>query len=73
MRESRLLADSIDAVGETGEYPVFSPPPLKHSCDGTGETGVRVDSVTFFQLAVLDADDDARVTSGAGRRSGIMI
>jgi hypothetical protein len=34
---------------------------------------VRVHSVTFFQLAVLDAEDDARVTRGAGRSGGIWI
>jgi hypothetical protein len=41
------------------------------SSDGTADTGVRVDSVIFFQLTLLDAEDDALVVSGAGLRSGI--
>jgi hypothetical protein len=32
-----------------------------------------VSSVTFFQLALLDADDDVLVASGAGLNSGICI
>lgn len=41
--------------------------------DGTAETGVRVDSVAFFQLALLDAPDVTRVVRGGGLRSGICI
>lgn len=37
------------------------------------ETGLKVFSVTFFQLALLDADEDARVAREAGLKSGIWI
>lgn len=43
------------------------------AADGTAEIGVRVSSVTFFQLRLLEADDEARAASGAGLRLGIWI
>ena len=61
-------------AGDTGVYPVFSPvTSVVSSADGTGETGYVVFSVTFFQLALLDADEEALVASGAGFKSGIWI
>lgn len=67
------IALALDAVGEMGVYPVFSPHVVGVPSDGTADTGVRVVSVTFFQLALLDASDGARVVRGAGLRSGICI
>ena len=57
------MALALEAVGEIGVYPVFSPlvvgvPPTVPS-DGTADTGVRVDSDIFFQLTLLDASDGA--------------
>lgn len=63
----------LDAVGEFGEYPVLPASADFSSCDGTVETGLSVVSVTFFQLALLDADEEVRVASGAGLKSGIWI
>jgi len=61
-------------AGDTGVYPVFSlRTSTLSSADGTGETGCVVFSVTCFQLAVLEADDEARVAKGAGFKSGIWI
>lgn len=61
----------LDVVGEFGEYPVLPSSTDFSSCEGTVETGLSVVSVTFFQLALLEADDDVRVASGAGLKSGI--
>jgi hypothetical protein len=63
----------FDVVGEFGEYPVLPSSPDFSSCEGTVETGLSVVSVTFFQLALLEADEEVRVASGAGLKSGIWI
>lgn len=41
--------------------------------DGTADTGVRVNSVIFFQLALLEAVEDDLVLRGGGCRSGMEI
>jgi hypothetical protein len=64
------LGLSFEAVGE---YPVLPSSTTFSSCEGTVDTGLRVFSVTFFQLALLEADEDVRVASGAGLKSGIWI
>lgn len=61
----------LEAVGELGEYPVFPSSLDFSSCDGTVETGFRGFSVTFLQLPLLDAEEDALVASGTGLISGI--
>jgi hypothetical protein len=61
----------FDVVGEFGEYPVLPSSSDFSSCEGTVETGLSVVSVTFFQLASLEADEEVRVTNGAGLKSGI--
>jgi len=61
----------LDVVGEFGEYPVLPSSPDFSSCEGTVDTGLSVVSVTFFQLALLEAEEDVRVASGAGLKSGI--
>ena len=63
----------LDAVAEVGEYPVLPSSPDFSSCEGTVDTGLSVVSVTFFQLALLEADDEVRVASGAGLKSGMWI
>lgn len=61
----------LEGVGELGLYPALPSSEDFSSCEGTVETGLRVFSVTFFQLALLDAEDDALVANGAGLTSGI--
>jgi hypothetical protein len=61
----------FDVVGDMGVYPVFSPVVVCVVSDGMAETGVRVDSAAFPQLASLDAVDEARVACGGGHRFGI--
>lgn len=56
-----------------GEYPVLPSSPDFSSREGTVETGLRAFSVIFLQLALLEADEDVRVASGAGLKSGIWI
>jgi hypothetical protein len=63
----------LDVVGEFGEYPIFPSSPNFSSWDGTVDTGLSVVSVSFFQLALLEADEEVRVVSGAGLKSGIWI
>lgn len=60
----------VEAVGEIGVYPVAL---IGVVSDGTAETGVRVSSVIFFQLVVLEAAEDDLMFSGAGCRSGVEI
>lgn len=60
----------LEAVGEMGAYPVAL---IGVVSDGTAETGVRVNSVIFFQPVLLDAVDEDLVFKGAGRRSGMEI
>lgn len=61
----------LEVVGEFGVYPVLPSSPDFSSCEGTVDTGLRVVSVIFFQLALLEADEEVRVASGAGLKSGI--
>lgn len=63
----------LEEVGDFGEYPVFPSRLDFSSCEGTVETGLSVSSVIFFQLALLDADDDVLVASGADLKSGTWI
>lgn len=63
----------LEDVGDLGEYPVLPSPLDFSSCEGTVDIGLSVPCVTFFQLALLDAEDDVRVASGAGLKSGICI
>lgn len=68
------LALSLGVIGDTGVYPVVSPVVTGETSGGTSMACVCVDSVTFLQLELLDAEEEARVASGAGRRfPGIWI
>lgn len=53
MPESDVRFSAVCAVGDMGVYVDGSSASV--ACDGTGETGVCVDCVTFFQLATLEA------------------
>jgi hypothetical protein len=70
---SAMVAELGLPLVPVGEYPVLPSSMDFSSCDGTVDTGLRVVSVTFFQLALLEADDDVRVASGAGLKAGIWI
>lgn len=63
----------LEVVGEIGVYPVFSPAVVGVRSDGPADVGSRVDSVTFRQLAPLEAVDVGRGSNGAGRIAGIWI
>lgn len=72
--KSGVRLSAVCAVGDMGVYDVGSSASV--AWDGTGEIGLWVDCVTFFQLATLDAlawlaAEGAR--SGFGRRSGMVI
>lgn len=61
-----IVSLTLEVVGDIGVYPVLVSWLRGLSCDSTGDTGVLADWVLFFQLAVLDAEEEVLVTSGAG-------